>query len=94
MTKTLIFTGPLLVAVAISAGCSRQPTVPPAQFGDAVRNVMEAQIHDYEAALHPTPDAVEGSDPERLNNVVEVYREDLTEPQSVSQPISISFGSQ
>ena len=58
MTRNLILTGLLLIATAIASGCSGQSTVPAAEFGDAVRNVMEYQIHDYEAALHPPPDAL------------------------------------
>ncbi len=92
MTRNLILTGLLLVAVAISGGCSRQPTLPGAEFGDAVRNVMESQIHDYEAALHPPPDALEGSDPDRLNAVIDAYRKGAAEAQEGPPPVTISIG--
>jgi hypothetical protein len=94
MTKNIILTCPLLVAAVFASGCSRQPTIPVAEFGETVRNVMESQIHDHEAAIHPDPDAVEGSDPYRLDAALKAYREDVAEPQTVQQPISISFGSQ
>ena len=94
MTKNIILTCPLLVATVLASGCSRQPTVPEAEFGEAVRNVMESQIHDHEAAIHPDPNAVEGSDPYRLDAALKAYREDVAEPQEVEQPITISFGSQ
>jgi hypothetical protein len=92
MIRKLVFICTLVVPIALASACSRQPTVPVAEFGDAVRSVMDAQIHDYEAALHPEPDAVEGSDPVRLNNALDAYRQDVSEPQQAQQPISINVG--
>jgi hypothetical protein len=90
MTRNLILTGLLLIATAIASGCSSQPT--DAEFGDAVRNVMEYQIHDYEAALHPPPDAVEGSDPDRLNSVIDAHRKGAAEAQEAPPPVTIRIG--
>ena len=92
MTRNLILTGLLLIATAIASGCSGQSTVPAAEFGDAVRNVTEYQIHDYEAALHPPPDAIEGSDPDRLNTVIDAYRQGAGEAQAGPPPVTISVG--
>jgi len=89
MTRNLILAGPLLIAIAIASGCSSQPT--DAEFGDAVRNVMDSQIHDYDAALHPPPDAIEGSDPDRLNAVIDAYRRGAGEAQQ-APPESITIG--
>jgi hypothetical protein len=94
MTKKIILTCPLLVAAVLVCGCSRQPTIPVAEFGEAVRSVMNSQIHDYAAAINPDPNAVEGSDPDRLDAALKAYREDIAQPQEVQQPITISFGSQ
>jgi hypothetical protein len=94
MTKIIILTCPLLVAAVFASGCSRQPTIPVAEFGEAVRSVMNSQIHDYAAAINPDPNAVEGSDPDRLDAALKAYREDIAQPQEVQQPITISFGSQ
>ncbi len=92
MTRNHILTGLLLIATAIASGCSGQSTVPAAEFGDAVRNVMEYQIHDYAAALHPPPGAIEGSDPDRLNTVIETYRQGAGEAQEGPPPVSITIG--
>jgi hypothetical protein len=92
MTKNIILICPLLVVAVLASGCSRQPTIPAAEFGETVRNVMESQIHDHEAAIHPNPDAVEGGDPYRLNAVLNAHREDVANPQEVRQPITISVG--
>lgn len=94
MTKKFILTCPLLVIVLLATGCNRQPTIPDAEFGESVRRVMNSQIHDYEAAIHPNPDAVEGSDPYRLETALQGHREDVANPQEVRQPITISVGDQ
>ena len=83
----------LLLATFVG-GCSQQPTVPPVPFGETVRSVLESQIHDHEAAIHPNPNATEGSDPDRLNAALEAYRTDVGQPQEVSQPILINTGNQ
>ena len=94
MTKKFILTCPLLVIALLATGCNRQPTIPDAEFGESVRRVMNSQIHDYEAAIHPNPDAVEGSDPYRLETALQGHREDVANPQQVQQPITISVGDQ
>ncbi len=91
MTKTFILTCPLLVAAVLASGCSRQPTIPVAEFGESVRNVMESQIYDREAAINPDPNAVEGSDPYRLDAVLDAYRGDVADPESVDLPTTIIF---
>ncbi len=92
MIKKSVFLSTVICVVAIAAGCSRQPTVPVAEFGDAVRSVMNSQIHDFEAAIHPNPDAVEGSDPYRLDAALNVHRTDVAHPQEIQQPITINVG--
>ena len=94
MTKKFILTCPLLVIALLATGCNRQPTIPDAEFGESVRRVMNSQIHDYEAAIHPNPDAVEGSDPYRLETALQRHQEDVSNPQEVQQPITISVGDQ
>lgn len=89
---------PALAVLWITAGCESlssltEPDEPDVAFGDTVRGVMNAQIHDYDAAINPNPEAVEGSDPNRLNNVVEAYREHISKPEEVRQPLEISVGS-
>jgi hypothetical protein len=94
MTKKIILTCPLLIVAVLASGCNRQPTIPDVQMGDSVRRVMNSQINDYEAAIHPNPDAVEGSDPYRLEAVLNAHREDIANAQEVQQPVTISIGSQ
>ncbi len=84
-----------LATLILAAGCSslqRAPAEPEVAFGEVVRGVMNAQIHDYDAAINPNPEAVEGSDPNRLNNVVTTYREHISKPEEIRQPLEISVG--
>ena len=92
MIRKSVLLSTVICVVAITAGCTRQPTVPVAEFGDAVRSVMNSQIHDFEAAIHPNPDAVEGSDPYRLDAALNVHRTDVAQPQEIQQPITIHLG--
>lgn len=98
MTKIIIMSYSLLLTGVLIGGCSGQSTapapVPEAQFGDAVRNVMQSQIHDFGAALQPSTEALEGSDSDRLNAVLGAYRQDVATPETTSQqPINLSLGS-
>ena len=76
-TKTRMIT--VIAATILVAGCASGTE---AQFGDAVRDMTEKQIHDLDAAYNPDPEAPEGGDPERLNDVLDAHRnnaEDRTE---------------
>ncbi len=94
MTKTIILIGPLLFAVVLGSGCSSRQTatIAEAEFGDAVNNVMQRQINDYEAAIHPEPNAIEGSDPYRLDAALKAYRGDIAAPQDVQRPLTLTLG--
>jgi hypothetical protein len=76
-TKTRMIT--VMAATILVAGCAGGTEV---QFGDAVRDMTEKQIHNLVAAYNPDPEAPEGGNPDRLNEVVDAHRnnaEDLTE---------------
>lgn len=63
-----------------------------AGFGDAVRSNVEAQIHDPLAAANPSTDAVEGTDGQRMEAVMENHRGQVGSNQGVSNPIVINVG--
>lgn len=92
MNNKLILIASILIVVAMTSSCSHQQSGSDAQFGEAVRNVTANQIHDYDAAVHPTPDAIEGADPDRLNTVLEAYRGDVADAKDVQQPINVNVG--
>ncbi len=92
MISKFILIASILIAFAMASSCSYQGAGSHAHFGEAVRNVTAYQIHDYDAAVHPTPDAVEGADPDRLNTVLEAYRGDVADAKDVQQPINVNVG--
>ena len=76
-TKTRMIT--VMAATILVAGCASGTE---AQFGDAVRDMTEKQMHSLDAAYNPDPEAPEGGNPDRLNEVVDAHRnnaEDMTE---------------
>ena len=93
MNRNITLICSLLFVAALGSGCNRQPTIPAAEFGEAVNNVMQSQINDYEAAIHPDPNAVEGSDAYRLDAALSAHRQDVTAPADVQQPLTINLGS-
>jgi hypothetical protein len=92
MTKTLFQICIVPVFMLLSTACSNQPIAPKVEFGDTVRSVMEKQIHDLEAAMNPNPDAIEGSDPYRMDANLEAYRNEVGQAKEVQQPITINTG--
>lgn len=91
MARKMLTALTVFAIAAINTGCA-QWNVAHQEHGAAVRSVMNSQIHDYEAAMHPNPDAVEGSDPGRLNSVLEAYREHVSRPDNIQQPLAIGSG--
>ena len=67
-----------IAATMLLMGCAHKA----AEFGDSVRHMTEQQIYDLDAAYNPDPEALEGGNPDRLNEVVDAHRnnaEDMTE---------------
>lgn len=79
------------LVLMLVAGCATKSNVEP-QFGNAVRQVTDAQIYDADAAANPDPAAVLGGDPERLNNTLSGHRKDVASPSSVDSPVTINVG--
>ncbi len=88
MIRKSVFLCTVICVIAITGGCVSQPIA----IGETVRSVMRSQIHDYEAAIHPNPDAVEGGDPYRLDAALSLYRTNVAEPQAIQVPFPIDFG--
>ena len=75
----------------ISSGCAHQERTE-VDFGNSVRQMVEQQIYDMNAASSPDSSAVLGGDPERLNNTLEGHREDVAKPSDVAAPVTINLG--
>lgn len=61
-------------------------------YGDAVRSMIEGQYYDPAAAANPSRDAVEGTDGQRMEAVMEAHRAPSGSAESVNEPIVISVG--
>ena len=82
----------ILIPLALTvAGCASYSPLE-SQFGDSVRLVTSKQTSDAGAALYPASEATEGSDAYRLENVIEAHRADVSKPEQVNQPVTISVG--
>lgn len=92
MNEKIITVIAILMSYALLQGCAGQSRVE-SGFGDAVREVTRNQIYDANAADYPDPDAVEGGDSYRLENVVEAHRTDVSKPQEVGASTVFGGGS-
>ncbi len=88
ITNNTMFTLTGLLISIVLVGCTAYPTTED-DFGESVRHLIRTQ-----KVYTGPPDAspVEGGDGDRLNNVLEVYRTDVSAPEEVQQPLVISVG--
>ena len=87
MIKKSVFLCTMICVMAIAGGCVGQPMA----LGETVRSVMENQVYDSEAAIHPDPNAVEGGDPYRLDAALNLYRTNGAAPQGSQEPFAFDF---
>ena len=79
----------LLLALATGLyGCGAYPTTE-AEFGNSVRQMIRSQAV-YTGAVDPDP--AESGDGQRLESVLDAYRQAITQPENVDQPIVINVG--
>jgi hypothetical protein len=93
--KTLIkISSGLLLALTLGAttGCSGAKTATEADFGNSVRQMSQAQTLNPTTRSLPDPDPIDYGDGERLNNVMETYRQDVSKPETVKEDIVINLG--
>ena len=82
---TLIGIGTLL-----TVGCAGSAVE--ADFGESVRNMVQAQQAHPEVSRNPDPEAVDSTDGGRVVNAVDAYRSDVSKPSEVSQDIILRIG--
>ena len=75
-----------------TAACGTPTPLVDATFGDAVQSVVDAQLYDPAAAANPSTDAIEGTDGQRMEAVMEAHRGQTGSAESVSKPIVINVG--
>ena len=75
-----------------TAACGSPTARVDASYGDAVQSIVEGQFYDPAAASNPSRDAVEGTDGQRMEAVMEAHRGQTGSAESVSNPIVINVG--
>jgi hypothetical protein len=80
-------------AAAMLAGCGK-PTLVERNFGESVRQMVEAQTYDPSTLSNPSTEPVEGGDGQQLENVIGAYRSDVAKPEAVNDDIVINVGGQ
>lgn len=73
MTNNFRLVATITAACLLMAGCATE-TRTEREFGDSVRAVATAQIHDMGAAQYPSKDPVTGGPGDRLENVVKTHK--------------------
>jgi hypothetical protein len=74
------------------AGCASGPETVERDFGNSVRQMVRSQTLDPLTANKPDTKAPEDGDGQRIDNVMDAYRNDVSKPEEVNQPLVISVG--
>jgi hypothetical protein len=75
-----------------TAACGSPTARVDANYGAAVESIVEGQFYDPAAASNPSRDAVEGTDGQRMEVVMEEHRGQTGSADNVSNPIVINVG--
>lgn len=83
-----------LLALCVVGGCATEPSVSEQNFGNSVRNMVRAQTYDASTLDGGASDSVADGDGQRIEGVLDTYREAPSQPTNVGQEVSISVGGQ
>ena len=79
-----------LLPAVLLVGCANKPTMTEATFGDSVRQMVRAQTLDQSTLTNPSDEAIESTDGQKLEGVLEAYRTIVADPGSASNGVTIS----
>lgn len=88
-TLTMIFASAAAGFALLSISGCESATGTERDYGNSVRLMVQSQTADPNAAMLPDPNPVDSGDGERLNHVIEAYREpspEQTRPEITSNP--------
>ena len=94
MNKTRTATisiAPILAALLV-AGCANQETLTERNFGESVRNMIQAQTYDPSTLSNPSEEAIDETDGQMLEGALESYRSTTADPDTVGGDLVISVG--
>ncbi len=81
-------------AVAIVIGGCETTTRVEDEYGESVRQMVNAQVYDAATLTSPSAKPVEGADPDMVNGAIEALREHVSRPEDVGQDLIIQVGDQ
>jgi type IV pilus biogenesis protein CpaD/CtpE len=82
----------VVIAIALTTGCASGPTRVEADYGNSVRAMQRAQVLDPVAAATVDTTPVTTTDGQRMENVLNTYRNSVGEPESTSKTIEFDIG--
>ncbi len=82
----------VVIAIALTTGCASGPTRVEADYGNSVRAMQRAQILDPVAAATVDTTPVTTTDGQRMENVLNTYRNTVGEPANTSKTINFEIG--
>jgi hypothetical protein len=87
----IIYKSGLAIAVLTASGCAN--TTSDDDYGQSVKQIVQAQTLDPAAASNPPELAPEITDGARLQNALDVYRKDVAKGNTeVKQPVIFEVG--
>ena len=79
-----------LALIASLQACTTKQTLVERNFGDSVRNMVEAQTFDPSTLSSPPTETIDSGEGRRLEAVLETYRTDVAKPAGVQEDVVIS----
>ena len=81
-----------LAAALLLTACATEPTMTEQNFGQSVRQMVNAQTYDPSTLSAPSEATIERTDGQMLEAALESYRETVADPNSVGSEITINVG--
>ncbi len=80
-----------IVQVVLSACTSTDPVRVEEDFGNSVRNMIQAQTYNPDAARNPPSEPPTVLDGPKGSKVLDTYRGDVSDPQKTERPIQLDI---
>lgn len=80
------------LALCLLVGCASDPTVSEQNFGNSVRNMIAVQTYDPSTLSTPSSAPVDGTDGQKLEGALGVYRQAPAGTDNVGREININLG--
>lgn len=88
----VIMASAMLALLGLTSGCYQGQTATEEDFGNSVRHMIRAQTLNPNPVYSDEESRTVPGDGERLDNVMDAYRNDVSKPEDVKKDIVISVG--